>query len=661
MNGLQSVTISLGKRIRCLPTCPQGTRGRTISRRLTRALATNSTTSTTTTTTTTTTTPETTAADAEDPAPQPAPPSYSHLDPDSIRRISRDSAVAVKRLQSVLDYVVQEFEMPRTGSAGAGAQSDAVALQMKPLDPSITGLDPIPVPSPRYPLGGLLRAIDQKQGGAIWAKFRETYANSLLTRCLKGNHFSALLLSLNADDYLDLKERHRLAPDGKTCYVISEEEAFAEFKRKLVTVVKAMQKAGHRLSVREYGHLIDCARAGGDPKMAEEYWNAMAGCGHIVDTWAYNSFMAAVSGGAAYEREFQVNEKSIVHRCKRKDQYVTRAKRIFRKMLDKGISPSSMTFDIVMLAMARVGDLRGVSVTLKEIWGVDVNDLPNEDAIREKEVRVTMRRDSPLYPTGHTILAIATAFCQSGNVDMAVRTVDHLSRLYDVPIPVPAWVTLLNWTYVFTRQKTDHKYLLPAAAVEGLWNIMVGAPYNVRPTADMYDYIIRSYLWRRMPGMAEQMMDAVMTSLIRPMVWRARSIEARIVYGRIVRGSEQIGEAVERKTSYTADEIAALRKQVAALVRDEHRIRSMLRRWTELMVLGKDLEVTSFGTQQVPKIIEKWGCVLGRDVVYVLQSGHVELDLGKDEAGIWDPITTRKRRWMYMPLGTGAKEEDDFF
>jgi len=116
----------------------------------------------------------------------------------------------------VLDYVVQEFEMPQTGWAGAEARSNAVALQLKPLDPSITGLDPIPVPSTRHPLGSLLRAIDQKQGGAIWEKFREMYANSLLTRCLRGNHFGAVLLSLNADDYLDLKERYQLAPDGKT-------------------------------------------------------------------------------------------------------------------------------------------------------------------------------------------------------------------------------------------------------------------------------------------------------------------------------------------------------------------------------------------------------------------------------------------------------------
>ncbi|KAI5842309.1 mitochondrial ATPase expression-domain-containing protein [Tricharina praecox] len=640
MNGLQSVTISLGKRIRCLPTCPQGTRGRTISRRLTRALSTG----------------------AEDPATEPpllpTPSFHTQLDPTSVRRILKDSIDAVKRLQSVLDYVVREYEVARSTTESHAAS----APPAEPLDSSLTGLDPIPVPSPQSPRGGLLRAIDQKKGGLIWDKFMQTYVNFLLTRSIKGNDFSALLLSLKADDYLDLKARHRLAADGRTYYLISEEKAFAEFKRKLVTVVKAMQKAGHKLTVREYGHLIDCARAGGDPKMAEVYWNDMCGREYLVDTWAYNSFMAAVSGGAAYEREYKVNEKSVDHRSKRKDLYVTRAKRIFRRMLDKGVSPNSMTFDILMLATARMGDLHSVSVTLKEIWGVDVDGLPNEAAVRDKESRVTIRPDSPLYPTGHTLLAIATAFCQNGSVDKAIRTVDHLSRLYDIPIPVPVWVTLLNWTYVYSRQRTDHEHSLPAAALEGLWNIMTGEPYRISPTVDMYDYIIRSYLWRRMPGMAEQMMESVMTSLVRSIVWRARSIETRMAHGRIVRGPEDAGEMVEKKVTYTADEIAALRKQVAALVRDEHRLRSMLRRWTELMVVGKDLEVTAFGTQEVPRIIEKWGCFLGRDVVYVLRSGHVELDLAKEnEEELWEVITTRKRRWMYMALGTGAKEEDDFF
>ena len=644
MNGLQSVTISLCKRIRCPPTCPRGTRGRTISRRLTRAL--------------------TTATGAEeDPLPSlPISQLHTHLDPDSIRCISRETTDAVKRLKSVLDYVVQEFETSRLRSSGPEASSSTVSL-VKPLDASLTGLDPIPSPSPQSPLGGLLRAIDQKKGVEIWDRFMQTYVNFLLTRSIKGNHFSALLLSLKADDYLDLKERHRLAANGRTYYVISEEQAFAEFKRKLVTVVKAMQKAGYRLTVREYGHLIDCARAGADPKMAEEYWSAMCSRGsHMIDTWAYNSFMAAVSGGAAYEREFAVNEKSVGNRSMRKDGYVTRAKRIFRRMLDKGISPNSMTFDILMLAMARMGDLKDVSRTLKEIWGVDVDELPNEDAVRDRENRITIRPDSPLYPTGHTLLAVAAAFCQNGSVDKAIRTVDHISRLYNIPIPVPAWVTLLNWTYVYTRQRTGHERSLPASALEGLWKIMTGEPYNVKPTADMYDYIIRSYLWRRKPGMAEQMMDAAMTSLVRPMIWRARRIEARMAYGRIIRGPEDINESMERKTSYTADEVASLRKQVASMVRDEHRLRSMFRRWTELMVVGKDLELTAFGTQEVPRIIEKWECFLGREVVYVLRSGHVELDLGRESAGeLWKPITTRKRRWMYMALGTGAKEEDDFF
>ena len=92
----------------------------------------------------------------------------------------------------------------------------------------------------------------------------------------------------------------------------------------------------------------------------------------------------------------------------------------------------------------------------------------------------------------------------------------------------------------------------------------------------------------------------------------------------------------------------------------EEKVRGMLRRWAEVLVVGKDLEMTAFATQRVPEIVEKWDPFLGGDVVYVIKSGYVELKLGKpvDESKVF---TNRKRRWRYMTLGTGWKEEDDFF
>ncbi|KAF8249607.1 hypothetical protein K440DRAFT_649304 [Wilcoxina mikolae CBS 423.85] len=480
----------------------------------------------------------------------------------------------------------------------------------------------------------------------------------LLLRTVKPHEFSAVLLSLQPADFLRLKERHRLDAAGKP-YIISEEEAFQELKAKLLHVMKTMRKVGYRLTAREYGHLIDCARAGKDPKMALEIWDMMCGFSVTPDTWTYNSMIAAVSGGStSVEREFRVKEDILAHRAARAqggDDMRKKAMKIYEKMTTKGIPPNSMTFDILMLSLARMGDIEGVGRILRQVWSVDVRKLPDESVIEDK--RTTIPTDSPLYPTAHTLLAVATAYCQNGQVDTAIRTVDHISRRYDVPVSVPTWVALMNWTYVYTRLRNENP--LPGSAMENLWEVMTGKPYNVAPTVDMFDYIVRSYLWRRMPGMAEKMMDLALVTISRRISSKAHGIEERIIHGRAIR-THKGSDAATSKGKHTSAAISKFRKDVAKLVRDEYRLRSIIRRWTELLVIGKDLEMTSFGTQQVPNIVDKWGLFLGKDIMYVLRTGYVELDLGK-EGEDWQPITNRKRRWMWMTLGTGSKEEDDFF
>jgi len=635
MNGLQSVSVSLGKRIRYLSICPPGTCGRILSRRLTH-----------------------TGQSPPDPAPADLPdpiiniqPNYprSTLDAQAIRSLSNETKDAVNRLRSVLDQVVREVEKPVSPTP------------KEPLDSTLTGLDIIPMPNPDSPIGSLLRAIDEGDGPTIWNKFKEL-DHQFLLRTVKGHEFSAVLLSLQPVNFLRLKHRHRLDKNGKP-YIISEKQAFNELKVKLLYVMTAMRKVGYRLSARECGHLIDCARAGKDPQMAIELWNLLCGFSVTQDTWSYNSFMAAVSGGGpSVEREFRVYEEILAHREKRakgSDDMRKKAMKIYNKMTAKGILPNSMTFDILMLSLARMGDIAGVRRILKQVWDVDVNTLPDEAMVKDKQ-NITPA-DSPLYPTAHTLLAVATAFCQNGQVDTAIRTVDHISRRYDVPISVPTWVALMNWTYVYTRQRKENP--LPGSAMESLWNVMTGEPYNVAPTIDMFDYIVRSYLWRRMPGMAEHMMELALVTVSRRILSKAHGIEECITYGRTARtiqDPEKGSDAATTKRTHTSAAIAKFSQDVAKLIRDEYRLWSIIRRWTELLVIGKDLEVTTFGPQQVPRIVDKWGLFLGKDIMYVLRTGYVELDLGK-EGEDWRPITNRKRRWMWMTLGTGSKEEDDFF
>jgi hypothetical protein len=216
----------------------------------------------------------------------------------------------------------------------------------------------------------------------------------------------------------------------------------------------------------------------------------------------------------------------------------SRALKLFRTMLRRGIVPNSMTFDILVVAIAKMGDVEGLAKTIHRAWDIDVGALPDEAAVAEH--RVDMLASSSLYPTEETLLSIATAFCQNGQVDVAVQTVDHISRVYQVPISMPTWAVLLNWTYVYTRQKKT----IPAQAAEGVWNIMIGSPYNVRLTVEMYDYIVRSYLWRHMPEAAEETMDQAVIAFYRAILRKANEIEKRIIYRRTIRGPKDVEDRI---------------------------------------------------------------------------------------------------------------------
>lgn len=401
-----------------------------------------------------------------------------------------------------------------------------------------------------------------------------------------------------------------------------------------------MQHHGHRLGALEYCHLLDCARAGEDIKMAEELWVQMVRRSDLVlDTWCYNCYLAALAGTAATDREKRVTRWTLmVKRQQLPEGTRTIAYRVYSHMLSEGVRPNSMTFDLLILAMARSGDVSGVKRLLHTVWGVNVSGL-SEPGNNLASQPPTCTPDSQEHPTGHTLAAIAMALGSNNDIETAIRVVDHLARRYKVPITMPVWVGLVNWTYALARRPSR---VVPAHSVLEFWEIMRGPPYNVRPTIEMYDYLVRSLISRQYVSPAEDKMDeaaVLYTNLIRHLF----EVEERY-------DSAVLGDTDESKIAYEE-----LQRELAIARRAVHRHRSMIRRWVELLVLGRGMNI-EFNRRKVPDIIAKWGHFLGDSVIYYIDSGYIALALGWDRA--WVPLAIRRRKRMWKPLGTGAKEVD---
>lgn len=590
MNGLQPVLIRACKRFRCLPTCPLGTRGIVLSRRLAQEQVRN------------------VALGDANPAGDPVNP--ARPTPSARWVLSGEDTIRPNPRAAV------------------------------PLDRNITGVTPLSVELREAPIRRLLRAIDRRQDTAIWRYFQAICAAGM-TRRLSAADYSSILLSLRPARYVSLRARHYLN-DQNEARLMAESYSYEEFRRRLQLVSMGMQANGYSLSVLEYTHLLDCARAGEDIEMAEKLWNQMSGQeGVSPDTWAYNTYMAAMCGTASTERELRVTERTVAQRSAITDENVrARAITVYKRMIDRGITPNSMTFDVLMLAMARMGDIHSVRRTLKQVWDVDVDSLGTRPETPES-MEPAMDRDSPLYPREHTLVAVAAAFGSNNDVETAIRAVDHISRRYKIKISVAAWTVLLNWTYVFTRPPT---HILPNFSVMNLWRIMIAAPYNIKLTLEMYDYLVRSLISRKMAPDAETMIN--------------RGLKA---FSRIIRRAENSEEVLlsslqdfpDNGLSY--DAIIGLKREVAIARREEFRGRSIIRRWIELLCLGKGMR-PDHSRIRVPNVIRKMQYFLGEQIAYVTPSGYIILHLGKEQA--WRPISFRRRKRQWTPLGTGAKEED---
>lgn len=425
--------------------------------------------------------------------------------------------------------------------------------------------------------------------------------------------FSSILLSLRPKRFLSLKGRTYLNDFGYP-RLSPLRITYDEFRRRLHAVSVQMEANGYRMGVHEYTHLLDCARVGKDRGLAERLWRRMAADGVAPDTWAYNSYMAALCGTVTSERELRITERTLARRSATPEDVRTRAVTIYRSMIDRGVVPNSMTFDLLLLAMSRMGDIKGVCRTLKEVWDVDVGALAT---VKEMAPPV-VDRGSPLYPTQHTLLAVAAAFGSNNDVESAVRTVDHLARRYKVRISRPTWATLLNWTYVATRPPAKY---LPKYSPVNLWSIMTAPPYSVAATIEMYDYLVRSLIARKLPEQAIVVINDALKIYAAGAVFDVHHVGAADPWRR----------------------------------RMEFRERSMVRRWAELLCLGKGMRPW-YARTMVPDVVRKLGWFLGDRVTYVTPTAFITLERGKEYA--WSPMSIRRRKRAWTPLGTGSKEMD---
>jgi hypothetical protein len=300
--------------------------------------------------------------------------------------------------------------------------------------------------------------------------------------------------------------------------------------------------------------------------------------------------------------------------------------RLFTKMIDDGIMADTTAFGHLMTALAREGDLKGVKSILLKAWNVDVDVLSDieDDTQQEK----TIPRDSPLYPDSRLLFVIAHAFGSNNDLPAAIRIVDHISRRFDLAIPTTVWAQLLEWTFVLsTRRHKDHKEegtqlgQLPLQSVESLFNVMISEPYCIRPTLDMYDFLIRS-LYRQ-------------SELVTMLRYIPKGVQMHRKHENDYKKHTVLLSELESPTSMdrNAKDLASRKRLADVTETRRHQSFVTVQKWFKLLrsrkhwfPLTRDTQVIFWERQGLPNAVKiYWRYRDRRSVKYSMATGIVEL------------------------------------
>lgn len=293
---------------------------------------------------------------------------------------------------------------------------------------------------------------------------------------------------------------------------------FDEFVNNVAAVVQLRQSAGHHLGLAEYTHLLDCARSIGDAVVADRIWYGMKDNEVDPDIQCYNYYMEAkVWDGAYTGREkynlrvtpFAYRKRRFVDPNEGWQGYGTAGRSVrkevldtFNEMTEAGHQGNEATFVNVILACGRVGHLRGIKNVLKTAWNVDVDALLAEPDSPKLPPVTTYDPSSPLHPSSHLLFAVAHALGTNNKIPAALRTIEFISHAYNLPVPEKVWLELFERAFVLSRPrfgpdaKRNAKGKVPYDLLNGMYQAMISAPYNVRSTIQIHHMLAKT-AWDR--------------------------------------------------------------------------------------------------------------------------------------------------------------------
>lgn len=404
-----------------------------------------------------------------------------------------------------------------------------------------------------------------------------------------------------------------------------------------VQILDYCKRSGKPLSVVDYKLILGFARWTGLRDVADTFWKSMQADGIIPDLSCYNNYLGAIVSNLRHDPDARQTRRTTTFRIEMRAKMIPSTRyaayhfgsggikedvmELHREMLKLDVVPNEETFRLLILGIGREGDLDTVKKLLRQVWSIDADALADGLGEGHFSRELPLLPTSPLYPTSFLIYAVAHVFGINNEIPTALRLVDHISQTYKVQVFNYVWHELLEWTSVLSKPRQPSRgeqAILPKSSVWQLWQVMRKEPYNVRPTMDMYNMLIKGlFKQQRTQDMWHYMCEAL--PLYEAMRKETRTLNKTL--HRMLKLSQPVG-TVQQK--YDRSRF------------NERITRLFLKRWVRLLLasmrswrrVDKDLH---WSTRLIPQIVSEWKEFMPSNVWYDIAAGRVSIKFRSNE------------------------------
>ncbi|KAI1766070.1 hypothetical protein GGR53DRAFT_487985 [Hypoxylon sp. FL1150] len=323
---------------------------------------------------------------------------------------------------------------------------------------------------------------------------------------------------------------------------------YSQLLQRMLVLAGALKDSGQALLIDEYTCLIRCAGAASDPAGAKLLWDDLRQSPTFDwrHTEAFTEFVCARFLTrplyTSHDRVRRMVKPRNLHRSRlllnrhrvytldrlrfndrlsklyfgllKDGDYAEDVMRMLRKKLppsrlisiiqDDGYQITEPLLCALMIAFGRVGSLRFVgSRILHDYFGIQIGRFTYEAPDVHAESNI-VQMPNRIRPTIRLIQAVVETYGSNGEIAVAFQLVNHISKTYQITVPLSTWHDLLEWTYIMIcpptstawKQAGMHTKIPSSSAVELIWNTMTSAPYHIQPGFNQYNIVIRSLLGR---------------------------------------------------------------------------------------------------------------------------------------------------------------------